>query len=384
MEQLHLDIFQDEYEAVCKLYWELESENKFTYKVSEIANIVGLKASQISSIVRKSCVAYSNSVHCNICETAYELTGRNDYDSHHYRHTSWKCNDCLEDEKEKQRKIRKQQIIKFIDSTRVDPIDLSELTLKEAVYLLSFIRHSANEMLTGFNAVVENRIEQLMPQPDSDAELIRGLYFSDLIALSDDTSQHAFSFEGDKLTSFSLVNAIWRLEFQEGDSLGNVLKRLEDLLSDSEYIETVSDELCELITEISLMECLAYLEYNLGEHNLPFKPGEKTKNVFLQAMKTLSVAQIYTFIWRACKDAAAYYMRGGISKQQAANAVVGNIQRQHERAIANSWTVGEFKRNYNLPQSILSQVVFNFILRTDDGGFNQKVSSLFDCKRIMS
>lgn len=376
MEQLHLDVFQNEYEAVCKLYWELDTENKFLYKVSEIANMVGLKASQISSIVRKSCVAYSNSVHCDICETAYELTGRNDYDSHHYRHTSWACKDCLEEKKERQLIARKQQIIKFIDSTRVDPIDISELTLKEAIYLLSFIRHSANEMLTGFNAMGMNQIEQLMPQSNSNVEIIRTLYFSKLIALSDDTSQHVFSFEEDKLTSISLVNSIWKLEFREGDSLGNLLKRLEVLLSDSEYIEAVSDDLYELIVEISLMECLAYLEYNLSEHNLPFKPGEKTKNVFLQAIKTLSVAQIYTFIWRACKDAAAYYMRGGISKQQAANAVVGNIQRQHERAIANSWTIGEFKRNYNLPQSVLSQVVFNFILRTDDGGFNQKVSSL--------
>lgn len=166
MEQLHLDIFQAEYEAVCKLYWELESENKFVYKVSEIANMVGLKTSQISGIVRKSCVAYSNTVHCDICETAYELAGRNDYDAHHYRHTSWECNDCLGKEKERQLEARKQQIIKFIDSTQVDPLDISELTLKEAVYLLSFIRHSANEMLTGFNAVSDNRVEQLIPCPE--------------------------------------------------------------------------------------------------------------------------------------------------------------------------------------------------------------------------
>lgn len=375
MEQLHLDIFQYEYEDICRLYWELESEGKFTYKVSDIAKIFGLKTSQIPNIIKKTCVAYSNTVHCDICETAYELTGRNDYDSHHYRHAYWKCNNCLEDEKEEQLKIRKQQIIKFIDSTQVDPIDLSELTLKESVYLLSFIRHSANEMLTGFNAVRENQTEQLMPQPNSDAELIRTLYFSDLIALSNDTSQSAFSFEGDQLTSFSLVDSIWQIEFKEEDNLGRLLQRIEQTLIDSEFITVHKDELLELITEISLMECLAFLEFNLKEHNLLFQPGEKTKAVFTQLLEMYSVSQIYTFIWRACKDAAAYYMKGGISKKQAANSVVGSIQRQHERSIGNDWTIGSFKRNYKLPQSILSQVVFNFMLRTDDGGFNQKTSS---------
>ena len=153
------------------------------------------------------------------------------------------------------------------------------------------------------------------------------------------------------------------------------MQKIEQALIDGEFITKYKDELLELITEISLMECLAFLEYNLEEHNLSFQPGEKTKVLFTQLLESYSVSQIYIFIWRACKDAAAYYMKGGISKKQAANSVVGSIQRQYERAIGNNWTIGSFKRNYKLPQSILSQVVFNFMLRTDDGGFNQKISS---------
>lgn len=380
MEQLNLDVFQGEYETVCRLYWELDNANKFTYKVSEVAKIVGLNTNQVSSIVKKSCVAYSNIVGCIECGAAYELSGRNDYESHYYRCNTWKCKYCLEEEQNNILIARRHEIIEFIERTQTGPIEVSELTLKESVYLLAFIRHSANEMLTGFNAVTMNRTERLAPQTDSDSELVRFLYKSNLISLSLDSPQHAFTFEGDKLTAFSLVNSIWQIEFHEGDSLRNILTRIEELLFDPEFVAGDIEELTDLILEISLMECLAYLEYNLIEHNLPFKPGEKTRKVFLQALKTYSVAQIYNFIWSACKDAASYYMKGGISKRQAANAVVGSIQRKHERAIGNTWNIGEFRRNYDLPQSIVSQVVFNFMLRTDDGGFNQKLS--FFCREL--
>ena len=88
------------------------------------------------------------------------------------------------------------------------------------------------------------------------------------------------------------------------------------------------------------------------------------------------MAQVYNFIWRATKDAAAYYMRSSISKRQAANSVVGNISRNMERALANGWDVKPFNRNYNLPQSSLSRIIFNVVLGTDDGGFEKTLHEL--------
>lgn len=375
MEQLHLDIFQYEYEDICRLYWELESEGKFTYKVSEIAKIFGLKTNQIPNIIKKSCIAYSSTVRCILCDEAYQLVGRNDFDTHNYNGRKWKCKDCLKSEHDNIVLSRQNKIKELIERMQTKPIDIENLSLKECVYLLALIRHSADEMLVGFHAVSTNKIEQLMPQSGLEGSLIYFLYKSDLISLSYESPESAFNFEKDILTFFSLVDAMWQIEFKEEDNLRRLLQKIEQALIDGEFITKYKDELLELITEISLMECLAFLEYNLEEHNLSFQPGEKTKVLFTQLLESYSVSQIYIFIWRACKDAAAYYMKGGISKKQAANSVVGSIQRQYERAVGNNWTIGSFKRNYKLPQSILSQVVFNFMLRTDDGGFNQKISS---------
>ena len=89
------------------------------------------------------------------------------------------------------------------------------------------------------------------------------------------------------------------------------------------------------------------------------------------------------FIWRAAKDAAAFYVRNKVSKDHAAKTVVGSIERQIERALANEWNVTAYRRNYNYPQSVLSRTLYSTVLKTDDGGFTRRVSSLFEVPNIL-
>lgn len=81
-------------------------------------------------------------------------------------------------------------------------------------------------------------------------------------------------------------------------------------------------------------------------------------------------------MWGSAKDAAAYYMRGGVSKQQAANSVVGRIESKFERALANKWETKPFNRNFKLPVSVISQVLYNTVLQTDDGGFHKPLHQI--------
>ncbi len=124
MEQLHLDIFQDENEEVCRLYWELETEERFKYKVSEIANMMAIKPIQISSLMKESCVVYSNTVYCIECEQPYKLSNRTDYSSHHRYRNAWKCEACIKDEQDNILNIRQKQIDNLIARTQTGPIVL--------------------------------------------------------------------------------------------------------------------------------------------------------------------------------------------------------------------------------------------------------------------
>lgn len=126
-----------------------------------------------------------------------------------------------------------------------------------------------------------------------------------------------------------------------------------------------SHEFIELCKEVQLQECLAFLTVKLAEHQLDFSPEEKTQHILTQRLETFSVAPTYNFIWRAARDAAAYYMRSHVSKKQAANTVVRSISRSLEQALAHDWDVKAFSRNYDLPLSSLSHIIFNTLLGTD-------------------
>ncbi|MOA61473.1 hypothetical protein D3C78_1866240 [compost metagenome] len=56
--------------------------------------------------------------------------------------------------------------------------------------------------------------------------------------------------------------------------------------------------------------------------------------------------------------------------------VVGSIERSLERSISNDWEIKPYRRNYNAPQSVLSRVLFNVLLHTDDGGFHQVLKEI--------
>jgi len=84
--------------------------------------------------------------------------------------------------------------------------------------------------------------------------------------------------------------------------------------------------------------------------------GEKTRHVVANAINDFSIGQVYSFIWRASKDAAAFYVRERVTKTHAANTVVGAIERSAERAVANGWDVKDYRRDRRVPETPLVQV----------------------------
>jgi hypothetical protein len=193
-----------------------------------------------------------------------------------------------------------------------------------------------------------------------------------LIFVHPNSDIYAFNFEGEECKSFNLDKVFWVLpRGGNGVSAQQFIADTEDLLKTEEWPAGWCEEAYILWKRIALEECLQYLEMVLEEHKLPFNPGEKTNLMFSHVLEKYSVAQAYNFIWRAAKDAAAFYQRGGVNKQHAANTVVGAIQRQAERALSEGWEVKAYHRDFRCPQSMISQVLFNTSLQIGDIGFTQ-------------
>jgi hypothetical protein len=121
--------------------------------------------------------------------------------------------------------------------------------------------------------------------------------------------------------------------------------------------------------DIAFYECREYLKYLIKEYRLNGEIGPKTEAVLRDGLESFSTSQMFNFIWGAVKDAAAFYQKGGVTKSHAANIIPGSIQRKIDRSIAEGFEVKGYGRNYNLPQSIMADILFNKVLKIGEKGF---------------
>ncbi|MDA3807418.1 MAG: hypothetical protein PF440_05810 [Thiomicrorhabdus sp.] len=147
-------------------------------------------------------------------------------------------------------------------------------------------------------------------------------------------------------------------------------KKLCDIVSHRLYSHEHLSDFKNLSQEVMLQSCLEFLIMLVEEHNLTFSPGEKTETLFRELSESFSISEIMNFIYSAVKNAAAYYMKGNVSKKQAANSIVGSIQRRAENTIQENWEVKKFRRNYDLPQSTLERVLYTKVFKGDDKAFD--------------
>lgn len=358
--------------SICKDYWLQDENGKFVLKVQEIADKYVIKAHIISQHVKQHAYIWSAKICCKLCKEPYRFGTRIQYQERN-RYADSICQKCSEAARKKTADQKRNILIQFRQEAANNKPDLATLDLKSIVYLLAITHAMSNEDLSAIDPLNDYPDYTLSPDPIFDRYILRHLIDKHLLLINVDSSPEAVEFATDGTASISFVMSTFDFALDQQD----MSKLIHDFL-DTEVLQNIkhSPELIELCTEIQLQECLAFLKVKLKEHQFDFSPGEKTQHTLRQCLESFSVAQTYNFLWRAARDAAAYYMRSYVSKRQAANTVVRSISRSLEQALANDWDVKAFSRNYDLPQSSLSHIVFNVLLGTDDGGFKQPLHEL--------
>ena len=222
----------------------------------------------------------------------------------------------------------------------------------------------------------------LSPQKELDYEILKMLFQRNQLFVNPNSSPDAFTpFADDKIDKFYTGKVMWlwrpTISDKERNEPWRLAAEIENIFKIGEWPKPWKDgaKHLGLWKKIALNECFVYLNYSLEQHQMSFTSGDKTTQTFLSLLNDFSVGQMWNFIWRAAKDAAAYYQRGGISKQQAANSIVGSIQRQGERALAEKWEVANYRRIPQIPVSVVTQILFVTALKIGD---NWMESSLKD------
>jgi hypothetical protein len=372
---------------LCLLYWAVNENGSWQYPVATIGERFGVPVSQVAGLVAERCRAFFSDEACDVCGDRRGVASRAEYVTRRgsrrwavapARSTCRRCQEAARLAVQRAAEELQQSRVAAIREQLADRraefwwIPPSLLSFENAVFLLSLFRAGASEDL---NYVVPHAAFALplSPTPKFDRRILDQLYHDRILAIHPgSTPDSVAGSDAGPFTSFFPFKVHWLLAVPEaGPSPARYLEDLEAVMtSPDDWPDDWREDSRELHRAVAFEECLEYLRLSLEEHGFDSQPGEKLSLVIRSALRNFSIGQVYNFIWRAARDAAAFYVREQTSKSHARNIVPGNIQRAAERALAEKWVVKPYRRDRRAPESQVSHVLFTMALRLADGGFN--------------
>jgi hypothetical protein len=364
---------------VCRWYWRIGDGNKFAFSLADIGTAFHLAPGKIPAAVAKDCSAFTRSDACDGCGKTRPFLNRHDYQARRARGAGayWACQECKQAAQEGQENAKKQaaidryQAVQEVVNAKIedDPLDILDMSLRDAIYLLSLIRYAASEDLSHIKPF-ESLNGQLTPTHELDLEVLTGLHTRGAICVHPGSAAQSLIFENGKYTRFYPEKVFWLLPLAPGKSVATFVAELEQEIQGGvvKWDDDWASQLDELVRTVALHECLLYLRLQLEERDLPFNPGEKTRTVLQDALRRFSIGQVFNLIWAGAAGASDFYVRHMGSRTHAANTVPGAIQRRADRAIAEGWDLKPYTRHRDGPASMVSQVLFVTALALPEGG----------------
>ena len=349
----------------------------FSYKLTRLSDEFSVPKSDILKIVRRNCIAFSKGFWCHDCGEPIFFKSRQNY-TELRRFLSdddaqYECPDCYRTDDEKKAEVLENNLVHYRSNL---PINIKELSFEDAIYLLSFIRLTGSDNLTFLNPYneVRHNVGSLSPTEEWDRDIIVQLWHNRILCVHPGSDPESFDIEDDRLASCRIYDVKWAITLPvSGPSEMKFIETLNNTIENSEHWPDIwFDQHPKLHRKVALHECFQYVRLKLEEHDFFLKIGNKVELVVSNALNHFSVAQIYNLIWRAVRDAAAFYVREHTTKTHAVNTIPGAIERSVERAVAEKWEIKPYGRDYNAPQSMVSQVLYNKALKLGDEGFTIK------------
>ncbi|MGE0526861.1 MAG: hypothetical protein AB7P49_07355 [Bdellovibrionales bacterium] len=280
------------------------------------------------------------------------------------------------DEVIKKRYDRFKPVIHFKNSMELslsEPVEFEALTLKDRLYLGAVLVACLSEDQKIIHSVSEIN-ERLAPGHDYVTSILRHLWHSDILVLDPHSNIEALSLSEDGRYLAKLHNVRWLLNVKSKDKMSRA-KMLTELIQ-PELLDTANlDEATELWHEVALEESLEYLQYKRDSVSLSAEVSEKTREYFVDLMQRYSTAQMYNIIWNSVKNAVMYQREKGLPNAHAANLVVSQCKQYGDKAMAEGWDLKPYRRNFDLPQTIISHLLYDRLLGIGEAGFHCRPGS---------
>jgi hypothetical protein len=271
------------------------------------------------------------------------------------------------EEKKREMQEKRLTIVKTYDPSLFPKVKESNLTLIQRLSLAALLRLGLDEKGQIINPPI-GYLHHLTPNPEFNTELILELTKSRIIIPDINSRIEAFK-EGEMFPRSFYINEVsyyLNLAPDDGDSIA-MFQRL--LMPDPSLFKEEKEFCFEIWKKIAFSEVIEYLDYSIKKIDFELKPGEKTIAILNSLLEVYSVSQLYSIIYRSIANTAKFYQENKITRKHAGNMVVTHIQRYGERAHAEGWEIKGFRRNYDLPQTAISEIFYNRILNIGSLGF---------------
>lgn len=255
----------------------------------------------------------------------------------------------------------------------------ADLSLRRAVSLLALIRSCTVSDLPGEAGIprannfvilepLSGATVPFTPNKELQKSLLADMGEAGLIKISDQSDLSAFGFNDGCLETYYSEQVRWLLDIENAKEL---IIEIEFTASCRDaWPDSWHDQVHELWFDIAFAEALAFYKYMAAERGLP-ESGEKATQLMLRnLLQSYSVAQCCRVIWTGAQQASDFLVRTRTYKKHASNFMISACQRWADRARAERWDVKGFRRNFNLPRSMMSFVLFDTFLGIGEEGFN--------------
>ena len=246
-------------------------------------------------------------------------------------------------------------------------IELSELSLTEAVAFLALIRCCP---IVDGQHVCDSLADSSVPYAPTVSlmrELMDILRNIGLIALSERSDAGTIDCDGDRII-YDVEHVRWIVPESGRNEL---IQKIEVAGLSGTWPPNWRDEVEELWRKIAHSECRQFYDYCARMRNLRTNAEGAVNRMLTNLLQDLSVAQVYCVIWVGARLTSDFQIVKNPHKVHAANYMIGACQRWADRARAEGWEVKLFRRNFDLPRSMISYVLFDVIYKIGEDGFTK-------------
>ncbi|MEY8662656.1 hypothetical protein AALT52_07135 [Ligilactobacillus faecis] len=276
------------------------------------------------------------------------------------------CSYC-KTERQEAEEAREQRLKTRIENLVHKIVQEESLSQKDKLYLSVVLRVAMSEDI-GIIEPISKLERKLTPSEEWTVELMKTLITRDLISVSAESDLDVFTEEKDFL-SYPVLDVKYNINIEPYDgNYENMIRRL--IYPDPEQFE--ADFCYDMWKKVALSESEEYLLFEMNKVRYNFSPGKKTYMVLESLTEHFSTGQIYNIIYRSVANSTKRYQSGEITKKHAQNLVISFCEHMGERAVAENWNMVSYGRRYDLPESVISEVLFNSIMQISSLGFSEK------------